>query len=61
MARVLQFIAWCFTQVWRWGWPKITAVVRWARANWQRLLSWISAGYSWYSIIEWILRSLGLL
>ena len=59
MAGVLKFIAWAVTQVWRYGFKKVRAVIAWARANWQTVAKWFEAGASLVWVIKEILRLLG--
>lgn len=63
MGAVLKFIAWVVANINRWGKAVASQVGRitaWARNNWRRVLEWINAGISFGTILEWILRILGI-
>lgn len=60
MTRVLQFISWVLTQAWRWGYSRVKAVANWAYNNWRTVLRWIEEGVKWATIVEWIMRILGI-
>ncbi|MFN3949525.1 aureocin A53 family class IId bacteriocin [Microbacterium sp.] len=63
MGAVLKFIAWVVANIGRWGKAVASQVGRitaWARNNWRRVLEWINAGISFGTILEWILRILGI-
>lgn len=60
MAKVLQFIAWLLKQVGRWTLNQVRRAADWARRNWRTVQRWIEQGVAWGTIVEWILRSLGI-
>lgn len=57
---VLRWIAWAGTQAWRWGASKVSKAIAWARRNWRTVKRWLDAGLSFATIMELILRALGL-
>lgn len=63
MGALFRFIAWVVANISRWGKriaSQIGRIVSWINANWRRVLEWINAGISYGTILEWILRTLGL-
>jgi hypothetical protein len=60
MAAVLRFIAWVATRAWKYGVSAVRAAANWARANWRTVQRWIEQGVAWGTILEWILKILGL-
>jgi hypothetical protein len=60
MGAVLRFIAWVLTKALKYGLGKVKAVAAWARENWQTVAKWIEQGVAWGTILEWILKLLGL-
>ncbi|WP_402376767.1 aureocin A53 family class IId bacteriocin [Isoptericola rhizosphaerae] len=45
---------------WRWGARKVSKAIAWARRNWRTVKRWLDAGLSFATIMELILRALGL-
>lgn len=60
MAKVLEFIAWVLKQAGRWGMTTVRRVADWARQNWKQVEIWLGRGLSFYTIVEMILRILGI-
>lgn len=63
MATILRLLAWVATHLWRYvwaAWRYVTRVSNWIRNNWRRVLEWINAGISFGTILEWVLRILGI-
>ncbi len=60
MTRVLQFIYWVLRQAWRWGYWRVKKVAEWAYNNWRTVLGWIEKGLPWVTIVEIIMRILGI-
>lgn len=58
--RVLQFLAWLATQIWRFGVKVVNAVSNWVRRNWKVVLRWLEAGASFVWIVNEVKRLLGL-
>ncbi|APF40749.1 hypothetical protein [Neomicrococcus aestuarii] len=53
---VVNFISYCHTQIWRHGFAKVYAVIKWVIANWRTVASWIARGDSFYTIIVRIIN-----
>lgn len=63
MGALFKFIAWVVANISRWGRAvasHIGRIVAWINANAKRVLGWINAGISFGTIVEWILRALGI-
>lgn len=63
MGALFKFIAWVVANISRWGRAvasQIGRIVAWINANAKRVLGWINAGISFGTIVEWILRALGI-
>ncbi|MCO7203994.1 aureocin A53 family class IId bacteriocin [Microbacterium sp. CnD16-F] len=63
MGAVLRFIAWVIANIGRWGRAvagQVGRITAWARNNWRRVLEWINAGISFATIVDYILRILGI-
>lgn len=60
MGPVLRFIAWLFTQIWRYGKRTIDRVVAWVRSHWSTVQRWVERGVTWGTILQWILDILGI-
>lgn len=58
--RVLEFCGWVISRTWRYGVSKVRAIVAWAKANYRTVFNWMERGITFGTIVEWILRSLGI-
>ena len=57
---IFQFCAWVMSRAWRYGYSKAKKVAAWAKANASTVWNWINRGIAFGTIVEWILRILGL-
>lgn len=52
---VINFISYCWRQLWRYGYSKIYKIVVWTKNNWRTVARWITAGVPFAEILRRII------